>query len=74
MVGVGAQQVDGQRVALAELGGYQERSDGEELQLLAGDGAGCEEPVQVAHGQREHLLFALLLLAYLQVKEIRLGL
>lgn len=66
VVSVGAEEVHGEWMTLAELGGEKERRDCEQLQLLAGDGALRQEPVHVADGQRVHLLLALLLLAYLE--------
>lgn len=65
MVGVGAEDIHGQRMALADLGGQQQRAASEQLQVVAIDRAGAQESIEEVDRQWEGLLFALLLIAYL---------
>lgn len=65
VVGVSAEQVHGQWVALAELGGEQQCRHRQQLQLLPRDRPLGQKPVHVAHCQRKHLLLTLLFLAHL---------
>lgn len=57
--------VGGQRLRLLEFGSDEHGDGGDELEMLLLDGDLGQEPVEVVDGQREHVVFALLLFANL---------
>lgn len=64
-IGVRAQQIGRQSVALANLGGQQQAHGAQQLKLLSRNGALAEESVHIVDCQRKDLLFASLFVAHL---------
>jgi len=54
-------------MGLPELGAEQKTSRSQQLQLIFSDRTHTEKPVYVVHGEREHFLLTLLLLAHLKI-------
>jgi len=71
VVGVEDEELDRERRCLAQLRRQQQTCGAEQLQLRFPDRADREEPVHVVHRQGEDLVLALLLLAYLQMRNDR---
>lgn len=65
VLGVGAQQVSGQRVALADFRGHQQANGAQQLKLIFRYRAHAQKTIHVVDGQRKDLLLAALLVAHL---------